>query len=253
MEELQANGYHKKSIESTRKKMLLSKNKDRNYMEFVLEDRQVLGWWKPRIVIPYKHGDSDGESKWIWRILDPYNIKYFSSQKSPTKTAWDALKTPIPFQHQSGAIHSISCSDCGKQYIGETRRYIAERVPKHRMHTVTGNVSGSTHAEHACISDHVIDLDSCKIIDKEKHWKKSKHLESFYTCQRWLTIYKQGKITFANKYLTLFYSKTSKKHTRFLCWVMSACNLYIAMHFTLSFYWWSAQLSLKALDFLSPM
>ena len=42
MEELQANEYPKKFIGSTRKKMLLSKNKDRNYMEVVLEDGQVL-------------------------------------------------------------------------------------------------------------------------------------------------------------------------------------------------------------------
>ena len=36
MEELQANGYPKKFIEITRKKMRLPKNKDRNYMEVVI-------------------------------------------------------------------------------------------------------------------------------------------------------------------------------------------------------------------------
>ena len=53
MEELQANGYPKKFIKITRKKMLLPKNKERNYMEVVLEDGQVLHQRKPRIVIPY--------------------------------------------------------------------------------------------------------------------------------------------------------------------------------------------------------
>ena len=42
MEELQANGYPRKFIERTRKKMLMPKNKDRNYMEVVLEHGQVL-------------------------------------------------------------------------------------------------------------------------------------------------------------------------------------------------------------------
>ena len=63
----------KKFIESTRKKMLLPKNKDKNYMEVVLEDRQVLRWRKPRIVLPYKHGDYER----IWRILDPYDIQVY--------------------------------------------------------------------------------------------------------------------------------------------------------------------------------
>ena len=72
MEELQAKEYPKKFIERTRKKMLMPKNKDRNYMEVVLEDGQVLHRRKPRIVIPYKHRDS----KRIRRILDPYDIQF---------------------------------------------------------------------------------------------------------------------------------------------------------------------------------
>ena len=67
MEELQANGYPKKFIESTRKKMLLPKNKDRNSKEVVLEDGQVLCWMKPIIIVAYKHGDSEQ----IQMILDP--------------------------------------------------------------------------------------------------------------------------------------------------------------------------------------
>ena len=42
MEELQANGYPEKFNESTRRKMLLPKNKEKNYMKVVLEDGQVL-------------------------------------------------------------------------------------------------------------------------------------------------------------------------------------------------------------------
>ena len=42
MEELQANWYPKNFVENARKQMLLPKNKDRNYMEVVLEDGQVL-------------------------------------------------------------------------------------------------------------------------------------------------------------------------------------------------------------------
>ena len=59
MEELKANRYPKKFIESIRKKMLLPKYKDRNYTEVVLEDGQVLQRRKSGIVIPYKHGDSE--------------------------------------------------------------------------------------------------------------------------------------------------------------------------------------------------
>ena len=168
---------------------------------------QVLHQRKPRIVIRYKHGDSE----WIRRILDPYNIQVsFKPIRVTNKNRLSHLKDPIPFQHQSGAIYSISCSDCGKQYIGETGRYIAERVSEHRMHTVKGNVSGSALAEHAWDSGHAIDWDSCKIIDKENHWKKRKHLESFHICQRRPSL-NRDKGTLPNSYLALLYSK---KHQR---------------------------------------
>ena len=103
-------------------------------------------------------------------------------------------------------MYFISCSDCGKQYIGETGRYIAERVLEHRTHTVKGNVSGSALAEPAWDSGHDIDWDSGKIVDKENHWKKRKHSESFYICQRQPSP-NSDKWTLPSTYSALFYSK----------------------------------------------
>ena len=54
--------------------------KDKNYMEVVLEDGQVLRRRKPRIVMPYMHGDSER----IWRTLDLHVIQVFFSQESLT-------------------------------------------------------------------------------------------------------------------------------------------------------------------------
>ena len=53
------------------------------------------------------------------------------------------------------------------------------QIHVHTVHTVKGNVSGSTVAEHAWDSGRDINWDFCKIVDKENHWKKGKHLESF--------------------------------------------------------------------------
>ena len=58
MEELQANGYSKEFIMCARK-MLRPRNKEKNYMDVVLDDGQVVKWKKPTITIPYKHGDSE--------------------------------------------------------------------------------------------------------------------------------------------------------------------------------------------------
>ena len=145
MEELQANGYPKRFIERARKKMLLTKNKGRNYMEVLLEDQQVLCQSKARTVMPYKHGDS----KRIRRILDPFGIQVSFKPKVANKNHLSCLKVPIPVQDQTGATCSISCSDCGKLYIGEAGWYIAWRVLKHRMNMIKGNVSGRMLAKHA--------------------------------------------------------------------------------------------------------
>ena len=164
---MEANGYPKKFIQITRKKMLMLKNKDRNYMEVVLDDRQVLHRRKPWIFITYKHGDS----KRIRRILDPYYIQVYFKPRVTNKNHLSSLKDLIPFQHQSGAIYYVSCSNCGKQYVGETGRCIAEKISEHRAHTVKWIVSGRALAEHAWDSGHDIDWDSCKMVDKEDHWK----------------------------------------------------------------------------------
>ena len=52
------------------------------------------------------------------------------------------------------------------------RPMIAERDSEHRTHTVKGNMSGSTLAEHARDSGHDIDWDSCKVVDKQDYWNK---------------------------------------------------------------------------------
>lgn len=85
-------------------------------------------------------------------------------------------------------LYSISCSDCKKQYTGETGRYIAERVSEHRMHTVKGNVSESALAKHTWDSGHVINWDSghviawdsCKILGEENPLEEKERSKIFY-------------------------------------------------------------------------
>ena len=171
--------------------MLLPKNKDRYCMEVVLEDGLVLNR-KKRTELPYKHEDSER----IQRILDPYNVQVSFKPRVTNKNSLSHLKNPVFLQHQSGAIYSISSSDL---YIGESGRYITERVSEQRTHTVRENVSGSGLAEHVGDSVHAMDWNSCKIIHKKDHWKKRKHLES-------LSI-NGDKGTFPNIYLALLHSK----------------------------------------------
>ena len=51
-------------------------------MDVVLEDGQVVKWKKPKITIPYKHGESER----VGRISDPYNIQVSSKPNVTTGT-----------------------------------------------------------------------------------------------------------------------------------------------------------------------
>ena len=109
-------------------------------------------------------------------------------------------------------MHSIiKATKLGGTKVYVTERYITEKVSEHRTHTVKGNVGGSALAEHAWDSGHDINWDSCKIVDKEYHWKKRKHLESFYICQRQPSL-NRGKGTLPSTYSTLFHLNKNQRH-----------------------------------------
>ena len=189
---------------------------------------QVLRWRKPRIVIPYKHGDS----KWIRRVLDPYDIQVFIKPRVTSKNCLSCLKDPIPLQHQSRAIYSISCGDCGKKYIRETGRSIAERISKHRTHTVKANASGGGGFSRTCLgfwSQYWL-VQNCW----QRNLLESKEAFRIFTFVKSNHFLTGTKGRFPALIQHHFIQKSIEDiYELAFCRVMFAWNLYNAVHFTL--------------------
>ena len=103
--ELRANGYNQKFIDKTRQKMWKKEEKGEHLNEK-----------KPRLVIPYKQGQTEK----LRRVLS----SKFQVAIKPINTIKQQLchqKDPIPFSQQSGVLYCYQCADCPEQYIGEMK------------------------------------------------------------------------------------------------------------------------------------
>ena len=131
---------------------------------------------KPRVCIPYCLGVSES----IRRTLKPFFQVSFRTINPLQEQLWHQ-KDPIPFEQLSGLIYLIPCK-CGEYFIGETGRFIQERIKEHCRDTEKGNVQSSAIAEHAWNEGHIIDCEGCRILDRED--QRRKHLESFHISQK---------------------------------------------------------------------
>jgi hypothetical protein len=95
------------------------------------------------------------------RMLAKHNInsvgllpKKISSFVRPVKDDL-GLRTP--------GVYSIPC-ECGRVYIGQTRRSIETRIKEHHRHIRLGHPDKSTVAEHRPTHDHLIRFQDTQIL-----------------------------------------------------------------------------------------
>ena len=58
--------------------------------------------------------------------------------------------------------------------MGETGRFIQERVKKHWRDTREESIQNSAIAQHAWDQSHVINWEACRILDREDQWRRCK-------------------------------------------------------------------------------
>lgn len=117
--------------------------------------------------MPYVKGVTDK----IGNLLKKFSIK---SIYTPLTKVAKRLRTPkdvIPLQVPG--VYKIDCS-CGRSYIGQTKRTVAERVKEHIAAVKNRQVNKSAIAEHIVDSgpNHWMELHKPNILANERHYYK---------------------------------------------------------------------------------
>lgn len=141
-------------------------------------------------------------------LLRPKLKKYgvdlvYTSRADQLKTLLKSTKDPIEEMAKSG-IYRITCTDCPKTYIGQTRRRMETRLQEHLREAEVARRKNSTNfrskvAEHIVLENHNITMENATMVNHIKDWRKLDVAES-------LEIYKSHKDTLINKDLGNGYS-----------------------------------------------
>lgn len=119
--------------------------------------------------------EQNAEKKWskfnyypeITSKLEPIfkrqNIKISQCSDIKIKNLICGSKDKIETLQQSG-IYSIGCSDCNKEYIGQTRRPILKRFKEHFAHVKYNEPEKSSVAQHMLDNNHNFNLQNLKLI-----------------------------------------------------------------------------------------
>ena len=92
-----------------------------------------------------------------------------------------SVKGKQPFDRTKGVIYNIPCT-CGREYIGETGRNLWVRIGEHNYAIQRGNnIMSNAIAVYVHETDHPIDWDSARVIEKEKHFACRKIKKSLHT------------------------------------------------------------------------
>ena len=83
-----------------------------------------------------------------------------------------------PLDRTKGVFYNIPCT-CGREYIGETGRNLRVRIGEHKYAIQRGNMSNAM-AVHMHETEHPIDWDSARVIEREKHFACRKIKESLH-------------------------------------------------------------------------
>ena len=74
-------------------------------------------------------------------------------------------KDPVTVAKKKGVIYSISCAECPRTYIGQTRRSLNIHLQEHHRALKNAHVAASAVAEHVFQAGHSVDLSKASVID----------------------------------------------------------------------------------------
>lgn len=123
------------------------------------------------ISVPYNPQYTNGLAK----IFKQAGMKLVFQSGNTLRHLLGNPKDKIHDLEKSG-IYEVSCTDCDKKYVGQTRRSLQVRFKEHMAHLKYGRTEKSSIAEHAFDHDHTISIDNLKLL---KNVSQNRFLDAF--------------------------------------------------------------------------
>ena len=102
-------------------------------------------------------------SKKLERNLKSFGFNAVFENRFNNKKLFTKLKSTEPAENISNVVYQISCSDCNGLYIGQTKRYLKERIKSH----VYDKKEQTALKKHMHESGHKFDFKNPKILVRE--------------------------------------------------------------------------------------
>ena len=102
------------------------------------------------------------------------NIKIsFGNANTIGKNFFTNQKTKTPTEIKSNIIYKIPCRDCSKCYVGQTGRYLKQRLSEHRRDQQKLNVINPTAlVDRSRQLNHQFDFENTKVLKTERYLSK---------------------------------------------------------------------------------
>ena len=108
-------------------------------------------------------------------IFKTYNIQIiFTIENTFQKKMFPTLKDKTLTKFKYNIIYEINCIQCNKKYIGQTCRFLHNRLLEHTrsIKKIENKENKTALAEHAITNKHSFDFKNTKILDFKNNFKK---------------------------------------------------------------------------------
>lgn len=113
----------------------------------------------------------------MYRLMKEYGLFMVTNNKHNISLVTGSTKDKIEPSRKSNLVYSIPCSSCDSVYIGQTRRYLSERVKEHKRGLKTIQKNPTALTAHHMDASHGFDFEKVKILNYESNLRKRLILE----------------------------------------------------------------------------
>ena len=138
------------------------------------------------IILPYVNDRVEQYGKRLTRLINNFypKVDFKVAFKAPKELGhfFRFKDKPTDILKQSLVLYHIKCKDCDADYIGKTERILHYRVREHKGES-SSNVDSAIH-QHHIQTQHKIDFDNIKIIDRADNDIKLQYKEILHIDKR---------------------------------------------------------------------